>query len=85
MQNPCVERATSSQSLSKIRFRRGGGFDWAEAAKGPAEVDVGDLEPLAAPLCYGSATSIRGQDMNRNVTIGLGTLIIIIIVVALLF
>jgi hypothetical protein len=42
-------------------------------------------EPAAVPLCYGSATSTRGQDMNRNVTIGLGTLIIIIIIVALLF
>jgi hypothetical protein len=37
------------------------------------------------PLCYGSATSKRGLAMNRNVTIGLGTLIIIIIIVALVF
>jgi hypothetical protein len=28
---------------------------------------------------------IRGNTMNRNVTIGLGTLIIIIIIVALVF
>jgi hypothetical protein len=36
------------------------------------------------PLCYGSATQ-RGLTMNRNVTIGLGTLIVIIIIVALVF
>jgi hypothetical protein len=41
-------------------------------------------EPVAPSLCYGSATS-RGLTMNRNVTIGLGTLIVIIIIVALLF
>ena len=38
----------------------------------------------ARPLCYESATP-RGLTMNRNVTIGLGTLIVIIIIVALLF
>jgi hypothetical protein len=42
-------------------------------------------EPGPAPLCYGSAPSKRGLTMNRNVTIGLGTLIVIIIIVALVF
>jgi hypothetical protein len=35
--------------------------------------------------CYGCATFEGDTSMNRNVTIGLGTLIVIIIIVALLF
>ena len=42
-------------------------------------------EPRHAQLCYGNATSKGDTNMNRNVTIGLGTLIVIIIIVALLF
>ena len=42
-------------------------------------------EPWPAPLGYPSATSKRGQDMGRNVTISLGALIVIIIIVALVF
>jgi hypothetical protein len=44
----------------------------------------GRAEPGLVSLCYGRATS-KGITMNRNVTIGLGTLIIIIIIVALVF
>ncbi|HEX8511999.1 MAG TPA: hypothetical protein VF688_02710 [Allosphingosinicella sp.] len=51
----------------------------------PLGEDARRGEPGRVTLCYGSATSKRGLTMNRNVTIGLGTLILIIIVVALLF
>ena len=40
---------------------------------------------VPSQLCFGSATSAKEKSMNRNVTIGLGTLIIIIIIVALVF
>jgi len=43
------------------------------------------LEPHPVPLCYGSATSEGDYQMNRNVTISLGALIVIIIIVALVF
>lgn len=42
-------------------------------------------EPPPTPLCYGSAHTKGKAAMNRNVTISLGALIVIIIIVALIF
>jgi hypothetical protein len=46
---------------------------------------VAASEPGALPLCYGSATSEGEFAMNRNITISLGTLIVIILIVWLIF
>ncbi len=37
------------------------------------------------PACYGSVSLLEGSTMNRNVTISLGALIVIVIIVALIF